>query len=187
MTAGCGPTTYLPVQNSVMDTIQCLKMSTHEVPVTSDESGSRNAGSASHLFSDGSCVRRTRIQWTSALDTSLLTINSSCGAPGSKGRTTRLLTKWLEVHPDMPSMSGPLNQRLLRVRAKNKAQPLCVQSPEVVGQPQPTSATPSAKRTLKEDSLVQSSVLEEGVPPSAPGAEPPSSFLPLTNKRPEYS
>ena len=43
---------------------------------------------------------------------------------------------------------------------------------------------PSAKRTLREDSSVQSSVLEEGVPPSAHGAEPPSSSLPLTNKRP---
>ena len=73
---------------------------------------------------------------------------------------------------------------MVRVRAKNKAQPLCVPSPEGVGQPQPTSAMPSAKRTLREDSSVQSSVLEEGVPPSAPGAEPPSSSLPLTNKRP---
>ena len=91
----------LLVQDSVMDTIQYLKRSTHEVPFTSDESGSRNAGPESHLFSDGSCVRRTRIQWTSALDASLLTINSSCGAPGSKGRTARLLAKWLEVHPDM--------------------------------------------------------------------------------------
>ena len=93
MTAGRGPTTHFSVQDSVTDTIQYLKRSTHEVPVTSDESGSRNAGSASHLFCDGSCVRRTYIQWTSALDASLLAINSSCGAPGSKGRTARLLAK----------------------------------------------------------------------------------------------
>ena len=52
------------------------------------------------------------------------------------------------------------------------------------GQPQPTSAMPSAKRILREDSSVQSTVLEEGVPPSPPGAEPPSFSLPLTNKRP---
>ena len=43
---------------------------------------------------------------------------------------------------------------------------------------------PSAKRTLREDSSVQSSVLEKGILPSAPGAELPSSSLPLTNKRP---
>ena len=61
-----------PVQDSVTDTIQHLKRYTHEVPVTSDETGSRNAGPASHLFSDGSCVRRTRIQWTSALDASFV-------------------------------------------------------------------------------------------------------------------
>ena len=122
MTADCGPTTHFSVQDSVKDTIQYLKRSTHEVPVTSDESGSRNEGPANHLFSDGSCVRRTHIQWTSAMDASLLAINSSYGAHGSKGKTARLLAKWLVVHPDMPSTSGALNQRFLRVRAKNKAQ-----------------------------------------------------------------
>ena len=59
-----------------------------------------------------------------------------------------------------------------------------IPSPEGVGQLQPTSAKPSAKTILREDSSVQSSVLEEGVSLLAPGAEPPSSTLPLTNKRP---
>ena len=54
MTADCGPNTHFSVQDSVTDTIQYLKRSMHEVPVTSDESGSRNVGPASHLFSDGS-------------------------------------------------------------------------------------------------------------------------------------
>ena len=42
------------------------------------------------------------------MDASLLAINSSCGAPGSKGKTARLMAKCSVVHPDIPTTSGAI-------------------------------------------------------------------------------
>ena len=140
-------------------------------------------GPASHLFSDGRCKRRSCIQWTSALDASLLAINSSCGAPGSKGRMARLMEKWSEVHLDMPTTSGALHERLLRIRSKHLVQPPRDPPSEGAGQLQPVSAVPS-QITLEEDTPAQSAVLVEGMQLSAPSAVPLVSSQTLIDKRP---
>ena len=40
-------------------------MSTHEVPIACDKSGSSNASPACHSCDDGHCTRQTHTQWTS--------------------------------------------------------------------------------------------------------------------------
>ena len=85
------------------------------------------------------------IQWTSALDTSLLRINDLTGPPHVPGHVARLQALWEEAHPDIPTKVSALTQRLSRHRKdKNMAQPLVGEDSS-----QLSSAMPSNRNTTQ--------------------------------------
>ena len=77
-------------------------------PESNRPSGNLTTDTAVSGTDVAAATKRTPIQWTSALDESLVLIDESCGPARRKGRRQRLLEEWNRVHPNLQSTEGAL-------------------------------------------------------------------------------
>ena len=167
MAAACGLTTRMWLMNFVtVPGNKILRRDVPNSPVALPESNS-SVYLAMDTAADGrgvaAATKRTRIQWTSALDASLVHIERDCGPANVKGRRQRLLDEWRRAHPNLPSTYAALRKRLEIIRTHTIPSGETV-TPQTVDPPRGQRA-PGAKSTVKR---VKSNSNREAVRPVAP-------------------